>query len=135
MKKCIALKFGRHNEIRMKTKQFAELVGTDEKTINDLEFKEEYWDTIPRDLVLRIKNALPDKCWKDTNIDEFIKEPPVVEVSNVVEEAPVKNNGLNEQNEKTLTLVEFIFEEMKESKKHSDFVANVGLLNRALSKY
>lgn len=141
MGQCVKLKWNRKNNLKMSTREYAKLVEADQTTINKLECDEEYWDKIPETLRDRIyatfkPMAAVSKAVETVNeVEESLAktEEKIEQLESSVRE--VKKNGLNEQNEKTLTLVEFIFEELKNSKKHSDFKANIGLLNRALSKY
>ena len=139
---CTKLRWHMKNTLNgISDRDYAKLVGADQVTIRKLRHDDEYWDKIPETLRERIyatfkpMSAVSKAVETVNEVEESLAktEERIEQLESSVE--GLKKNGLNEQNEKTLTLVEFIFEEMKESKKHSDFVANIGLLNRALSKY
>lgn len=80
--------------------------------------------------------AVKEKPQKETVEEIKVVEDVVIEPEKkVVHKTTKKQNGLTELDGKTLTLVEFAYDGLKESKTHEDFMANIGLLKRILSKY
>lgn len=141
---CAKLKWNRKT-MGLSQKQFAEKVELNVNTIKKLENDEEAWNTIRPETADKIYALYRSMgSWQPDNAHEVIQD--INKESESAEKAkskpkkeivhkPVKNNGVNEQDQKTLTLIEFAYEGLKESKTHEDFVANIALIKRILSKY
>ena len=150
MGNCAKLKWNR-KRLGLTQKQFAEKVGLHVLTIAKLEKDETAWATIlpsTEDKIYSFYEGMnswqperADKVIREINDEleteqEVIKEEIVMVPEPVVVNEPVHNeNSLNKDDEKTLILIEFAFEGLKESKTHEDFVANINMMKRIIKQY
>jgi transcriptional regulator with XRE-family HTH domain len=149
MGNCAKLKWNR-KRLGLTQKQFAEKVGVHVGTIQKLETDETAWGTIQQSTEDKI-SAFYDSMasWQPKRADKVVREikdelnneSEVVKEEIVIPEPvkviePVHNdNGLTENDNKTLILMEFAFEGLKESKTHEDFVANINMMKRIIKQY
>lgn len=81
-------------------------------------------------------NKVKEEPQEEVNEENTVVEEPIIEPEvKIVHKQTKKTNGLTELDNKTLTLVEFAYDGLRESKTHEDFVANIGLLKRIVNKY
>lgn len=111
-------------------------------TINYLETDETRWGTMYTKTVDKINSYLdgtieemvtiiPAKRTSDYIDSERIDEQPIM----VICKSKDNDDLLTENDKKTLTLIEFAYEGLSDSKTHEDFVANVNMIKRILKKY
>ena len=146
MGQCVKLKFGR-KQLGLSQKAFAEKVGLTAMTIRKLETDETAWLTALPSTVDKIYAGLEGvNYWvrDDEPTQKLPKDEPVVEELDYIVEVPepkpvieeVKvDNGLHKRDNKTLILIDFAVEGLKEAETHEDFMANIKLLKRILKDY
>lgn len=144
MGNCTKLKWNR-KRLKMTQKQFAELVGVSVGTIAKLETDETAWGVLRAETVDKISSHFEsmaswqperaDKVIQEINDETKVKEEAEVSVPTVVESKPIHNNKLTDNDSKTLILIEFAFEGLKESKTHEDFMANFNMIRRIVNQY
>ena len=125
----------------------AKKLGVSQCTISKLETDERQW-THRSDMV----TDAVQKFFEDMTLGKYDKEPEVVhkkeeEPGSVIlktrvivgkkeEDKPIeKKYELTDRDRKTLALIEFAYDGLKEAKNDSEFKANIALLKRILSKY
>lgn len=124
----------------------AKKLGVSQCTISKLETDERQW-THRSDMV----TDAVQKFFEDITLGKYDKEPEVVhkkeeEPGSVIfktrvivgkeEDKPIeKKYELTDRDRKTLALIEFAYDGLKEAKNDSEFKANIALLKRILSKY
>lgn len=135
---------------RLKTKRvedglsqaaLAKKLGMSPNTINYLEADETRWGTMYTKTVDKINSYL------DGTINETITIIPSKRTDNYidserVDEQPIMvickskdDNSLTDDDKKTLTLIEFAYEGLSDSKTHEEFMANINMLKRIIKKY
>lgn len=135
---------------RLKTKRvedglsqaaLAKKLGMSPNTINYLETDETRWGTMYTKTVDKINSYL------DGTINETITIIPSKRTDNYidserVDEQPIMvickskdDNSLTDDDKKTLTLIEFAYEGLSDSKTHEEFMANINMLKRIIKKY
>lgn len=146
MGQCVKLKFGR-KQLKLSQKAFAEKVGLSLNTIHKLETDETAWLTALPSTIDKIYGALEGvNYWarNDKPTQELTVNEPVIdeldytvaepEPNPVIEEVKA-NDGLHKRNSKTLILIDFAVEGLKEAETNEDFMANIKLLKRILQDY
>lgn len=146
MGQCVKLKFGR-KQLKLSQKAFADKVGLSLNTIQKLETDETAWLTALPSTIDKIYGALEEvNYWKrddkpnqqltDTKtVTEHIEVlEPVKEAGQIIEEVKV-DDGLHKRHSKTLILIDFAVEGLKEAETNEDFMANIKLLKRILKDY
>lgn len=154
MGNCAKLKWNR-KKLGLTQKQFAKAAGLDVGTINKLENDETAWLTVRRETEDRIYkmyegvdvwaiepvNKGEDKPVEPTEIKQDNKVL-ITEVTQemvdrmAAEEARVqKLHSLTAHDNKIMTLMEFAYEGLTESKSHEEFEANLNMIRRILNKY
>ena len=145
---CTKLRQNR-KRLGLTQQQFADKVGLSIMTISKLERDETAWGTLQAATVDKIQEFYssmvswqperPDKVLREINqvIEEpQIEEEIVMEPKVVFTQKPVEtNNSLNEQDNKTLTLMEFAYEGLTQATTHEEFVANINMIKRIINKY
>lgn len=134
-------------KIKIWQKAFADKVGLSAMTIRKLETDETAWLTALPSTVDKIYAGLEganywardDKPTQELPKDEPVVEEldydvPVAEPQPVIEEVK-ENNDLHKRDGKTLILIDFAVEGLKEAETHEDFMANIKLLKRILKDY
>ena len=116
-------------------------------TIYKLEKDESYYSHMSTKIADEVQRLIDDsiagkisksqytKVEKKTKPVTVVKETKVEPKIETVHKPIKKTDELTEQDSKTLTLIEFAYEGLKESKNDSDFVANITLMKKILSKY
>lgn len=146
MGQCVKLKFGR-KQLKLSQKAFAEKVGLSLNTIHKLETDETAWLTALPSTIDAIYGALEGvNYWVKDNkpTQELTLDEPVIdeldytvvepEPKPVIEEVKA-NDGLHKRHSKTLILIDFAVEGLKEAETNEDFMANIKLLKRILKDY
>ena len=113
-------------------------IGVAANTISYLETDETRWASMYAKTVDKINGYL-DGTLNDVPVKKPVKkvdvepkqETPIV----VICESKKDNNVLTEDDKKTLTLIEFAYEGLNDSKTHDDFMAYIHMLKRILNKY
>lgn len=146
---CTKLRWNR-KRLGLTQKQFAKKVGLCEMTISKLERDETAWATLQDSTVDKIMSFYSSmSSWQPERADKVIREiNKTVKTSKVEEEvimdapavfAQVKakpvERGLNKQDEKTLTLIEFAYEELTQAKTHEEFVDAIQMLRKIMNRY
>lgn len=146
MGQCVKLKFGR-KQLGLSQKAFAEKIGLSVQTIAKFETDETAWLTAQADTIDKIYAGLEGvNFWvrDDKPTQELPKDEPVVKELDYIVEVPepkpiieeVKvDNSLHKRDNKTLILIDFAVEGLKEAETHEDFMANIKLLKRILKDY
>lgn len=157
MGRCAILKFGRR-ELKMSQKQFAEAVGVSVGTIGRLELDESAWLTVRPETEEKIQKLLNgiDRWGRNHHTEENSKDEsntdtdtskaiPLCQLTpEILEQAAKKHeekkeepihNGLSGHDRKTLSLIEFAYEGLTEASSHEEFVANLNMIKRIISKY
>ena len=122
-------------------KEYADKLGLNVGTIVKLEKDETAWQSIRQRTEDAIRESFqPMSSWQPENAGKVIREIAEQraidrgEIEVEVEPEPItvvqkSSNGLNELDQKTLTLMEFAYEGLTSAKTHEDFVANTTLLS------
>ena len=145
MGNCEKLKWNRR-KLGLSQKEFADKVGVSIGTISRLETDETTWETMQDVTFDKIFSAFDGKdAWpmKNREVQKTIEpeeEPVKVEEKTEVSWAErvvcmINNNGITEQDTKTMSLLEFVLDGLKEAENHEEFVANIKLLKRILKDY
>lgn len=148
MVESVMLKWTRHNE-GLSQRQVAEAIGVSQKLISNLELDHNNWKGLNVETKKKLNEFFEgSKGWEPLNLEPIttdIQEDTEIEIEEQPEiEKPVvkhtvkietKDNGLTENDDKVLTLIEFAYEGLSESKTHDDFAANIMLMKRILKKY
>lgn len=154
MGNCAKLKWNR-KRLGLTQSEFAAKVGVCQYTICKLERDETAWATIRAETEDKIYAAFDNMAsWQPERADRVIgeiaeemKNEEVIDIQEEVKEMYVESEPVVEKREgevtdelravdiKTLTLIEFAYEGLKEASSHSEFVANIGMLRRVLAKY
>lgn len=101
----------------------AERIGLSHTTLEKLQSDETAWLTIKKETSDKI-----EAFYESINT----KSSEVVQASSAV----VTNlSNVTSKDEKALTLIEFIYENLSESKSHSEFMANINMLKRVVDNY
>ena len=135
MNNCIRLKEIRTN-LGLSQRELGKKLGLSNWTICKLEKDETKWRAIAATTVDKI-NSLFDGTFEydsekeETNtIEESIISDPII-----IHTHQLMNNGLNDLDKKTLTLIEFAYEGLMDCKTNKEFIANINMLKRILNKY
>lgn len=145
---CTKLKWNR-KRLGLTQKQFGEQVGLSVMTINKLEKDETAWATLQDSTVDKIMAFYSSMAsWQPERPDKVLREiNEVVEEQQVEEEVimkpetgmritPVKTvDNLHKNDEKTLTLIEFAYEELTQAKTHEDFAISIQMLKKIVNRY
>lgn len=110
-------------------KGLAKRIGLSHATLEKLQTDETSWLTIKKETSDKIEafyDSLVNESYECTK-SEIVQASPVV-VTNL-------SNGTTAKDDKTLTLIEFIYEGLNESKTHKDFMANINMLKRVIDNY
>ena len=146
MKNTVKLKWNR-KRLGMTQKAFAEHVGLSVQTISRLELDETAWATLKTETVDKIQSLYdsmaswqperPDKVLEAINSEDMdtIDEDDVRPAPVVVCEAVIKNEGLSTNDKKTLTMLQFLYDELNEVTTHCDFVHTMKLINKIVRNY
>lgn len=115
-------------------------VGVNEKTVRRLEKDESAWASVRESSVDKIMafcskvSSTKTEELDDTHEISIPKEEPIMKPEPVTKITP-SNNGLSKQDEKTLTLIEFAYEELTQAKTHDDFVNAITMLRKIMNRY
>lgn len=143
MGNCEKLKWNR-KKLRLTQKQFAEAVGLSLSTICRLECDETAWQTMRDETVDRISDyCSSNDLWPiKTDREETLETVNDEQIDMVeIDEEPVEllslpvSRGLTKQDDKTLTLIEFVYEGLQSATTHEDFVANINMIKRIVKEY
>ena len=131
----------------MTQQALGDAVGLNANTIYKLESNHEVWNGL-KDTTKEKLNTFFEgtKYWVPLEMKFSMPEPTKTE--EVIKVEPVTNDKPTEVHQiqyvanqvaptdiKALTLIEFAYEGLQESKTHEDFVANINMLKRIISKY
>lgn len=145
---CAKLKWNR-KRLKMSQQEFAKLVGLSMSTIRKLETDETAWGTLKSTTVDKIyyhfdsmaswQPERADKVIQEINseMDESDVEEKAVPELPIVCEAVIKeeDTGLTKQDEKTMTLLEFVHEGLKDCKNHDEFMVHINMIKRIVNQY
>lgn len=148
MVESVMLKWTRHNK-GLSQREVAEALGVSQKLISNLELDHKNWKGLNVETKKKLNEFFegskgwepielePDNTDIQENTEIEIEDQPVIEEPVVKYESKIekKDIGLTENDNKVLTLIEFAYEGLSESKTHDDFTANIMLLKRILKKY
>ena len=144
MKNCEKLKWNRQS-MGLSRKALGDMIGLSDETIRKLETDESTWEVIRPDTfdkiseVLNGERTIPMKTEQTKPVkteEEYVKvEDPENAPAWALEAVQMYKDLLTEQDKKTMVLLEFAYEGFKESKTHSEFIANIKLLKRMLKDY
>ncbi len=144
---CTKLRWNR-KRLGLTQKQLAEKVGVHVLTIGKLERDETAWATLQDTTVDKIMSFYssmaswqperPDKVLQEINDvseEPQVEEEVIMDVKPVFEQVKPVDEGLCKQDEKTLALIEFAYEELTQSKTHEDFAISIQMLKKIINKY
>lgn len=145
---CMKLKFNRRR-LKMSQQEFAKLVGLSQSTIHKLETDETAWATLKSETVDKIYSHFDTMAsWQPERADRVIRELNSDSIESEVEEKtepelPVvceavvmeKEQGLTKQDEKAMTLLEFIHDGLKDCTKHEEFMVHINMIKRIVNQY
>ena len=144
MKNCEKLKWNRQS-MGLSRKALGDMIGLSDETIRKLETDESTWEVIRPDTfdkiseVLNGERTIPMKTEQTKPVkteEEYVKvEDPENAPAWALEAVQMYKDLITEQDKKTMVLLEFAYEGFKESKTHSEFIANIKLLKRMLKDY
>lgn len=148
MVKSVMLKFARQDK-HVTQQQVADAVGLSIRKISKLELDRDEWHDLDNETRAKFNEFFKGaKGWEPLEMvsddeatldDEKTDAEQNVENRKSVIEHEHKNENsddeLIEDDDKILTLVEFAYEGLVESKTHDDFTANINMLKRILKKY
>lgn len=145
MGNCERLKWNRR-KMKLSQSELAEKAGLSSATIGRLERDETRWEFITDetfDKLTRVFEEIQGFAFvkvhesNSTNIEESEETINVEEEKPKMEETlvEVEEKKTDDNDVKTLTLLEFAFEGLKESETHEDFKANLKLIKRVVDSY
>ena len=135
------------NELGISQHDFGVKVGLSAQTIRRLERDENAWEGLHRLTVHKIEsfysNNTSDKLTKQNEvireINEVVEEPQIKEEVIMAQEAIIKTKpveeGLHKNDDKTLALIEFAYEELTQAETHEDFVISMQMLKKIVNRY
>lgn len=146
MNKSVMLKWSRRDK-KLSQKKLAEEIGISENIISRLELSSSEWNKLDESTKSKLNEFFEGcKYW-----ESLVGEPDIEDTSNFVEIDAVEESKetkssldykiqysedmITKYDVKVLTLIEFAYEGLNESKTHEDFKANVDLIKRILKKY
>lgn len=132
----------RRNEEGLSQVALAKMLGMSANTIHQLEHDETRWRGMYTKTVDKINGFLDGTFNKEVESEPIEKpkknvnrKPKHEQTIVVIHDTKKDETVLNENDKKTLTLIEFAYEGLSDSKTHDDFVANINMLKRILKKY
>lgn len=149
MSKCVMLITTRR-KLGMSQAELSVRVGVNEKTIRRLEKDETAWSSVRESSVDKImsfcSNASSyqpeqlDKVIQETNKTDKTSETEeevIMDAPAVFAQATVKpiERGLTKQDEKTLTLIDFAYEELTQAKTHDEFELAIKMIKKIVDRY
>lgn len=146
MNKSVMLKWSRRDK-KLSQKKLAEEIGISENIISRLELSSSEWNKLDESTKSKLNEFFEGcKYW-----ESLVGEPDIEDASNFVEIDAVEESKetkssldykiqysddmITKYDVKVLTLIEFAYEGLCDSKTHEDFKANVDLIKRILKKY
>lgn len=130
--------------MKLSQSELAEKAGLSSATIGRLERDETRWEFITDetfDKLTRVFEEIQGFAFvkvhesNSTNIEESEETINVEEEKPKMEETLIEEKKTDDNDVKTLTLLEFAFEGLKESETHEDFKANLKLIKRVVDSY
>lgn len=145
MGNCERLKWNRR-KMKLSQSELAEKAGLSSATIGRLERDETRWEFITDETFDKLTMVFEEiqgfafvKVHESnsTNIEESEETINVEEEKPKMEETlvEVEEKKADDNNAKTLVLLQFAFEGLKESETHEDFKANLKLIKRIVDSY
>ena len=145
MGNCERLKWNRR-KMKLSQSELAEKAGLSSATIGRLERDETRWEFITDETFDKLTMVFEEiqgfafvkvHELNSTNIEESEETINVEEEKPKMEETlvEVEEKKADDNNAKTLVLLQFAFEGLKESETHEDFKANLKLIKRVVDSY
>lgn len=136
MNNCIRLKEVRTN-LGLSQRELGKKLGLSNWTISKLESDETKWRAMAHSTTDKINSLFDGTFEYDSEKEEtnVIEEENVIIEPIVIHTQQLKDNSLNDLDNKTLTLIEFAYEGLMDSKTGKEFIANINMLKRILNKY
>lgn len=145
MGNCERLKWNRR-KMKLSQSELAEKAGLSSATIGRLERDETRWEFITDetfDKLTRVFEEIQGFAFVKVHESNSTNIKESEETINVEEEKPkmeetlveVEEKKADDNNAKTLVLLQFAFEGLKESETHEDFKANLKLIKRIVDSY
>lgn len=136
MNNCIRLKEVRTN-LGLSQRELGKKLGLSNWTISKLESDETKWRAMAPSTTDKINSLFDGTFEYDSEKEEtnVIEEEKVIREPIVIHTRQLMDNGLNDLDKKTLTLIEFAYEGLMDSKTGKEFIANINMLKRILNKY
>ena len=147
MNNCTMLKWARR-EMGLTQKQLGDAIGISSRHICTLELHSSAWHTLTNPTKEKLNNFFKDtKYWDQLNLDldgSDLSEDDEKTIEETVDVEPVEievhkvekaDKNVKKDYDNVLTLIEFVYEGLKESKTHEDFVVNINMLKRIIKKY
>lgn len=140
-------------KLGMSRAEFSVRVGINEKSIRRLEREEAAWDSVRQSTVDKLMDLFANaQTYEFKQIDKIhvaqqtrdeliVKQEPLLEeeitmapLANINKESEI-DVTLSNQDIKTLTLVEFAYEELTQAKTHDEFVDAIQMLRKIMNRY
>ena len=147
MGNCERLKWNRR-KMRLTQNELAEKAGLSSATIGRLERDETRWEFITDETFDKLSKVFEEiqgmkfrKVHESNSVNLEEKTEEIINMEVVepkMEETLVEveeNEAVDNDDAKTLVLLEFAFEGLKESETHEDFKANLKLIKRIVDSY
>ena len=147
MGNCARLKFAR-KELKLTQQQFADKTGVSVATIARLETDETAWDTVQNATFDKVMRGLEDKgVWLKQQDKPEPKKLTFDDLPKGVTIGPEEAKGIvmmfnqseqtkkNDKDTKTLEMLEFVMECLRDSETHEEFETNLKNMKRILKKY
>lgn len=136
MNNCMRLKEVR-TKMGISQRALGKKLGLSSWTICKLETDETKWRAMTPSTTDKINSLFDGTFEYDSEKEEInvIEEENVISEPIVIHTQQLKDNSLNDLDNKTLTLIEFAYEGLMDSKTGKEFIANINMLKRIIKKY
>lgn len=148
MGNCERLKIARR-DMKLSQREFADKVGVSIGTIQRLEQDETTWDTLQDGTFDKVMKGLEDRgSWlkrkqaiepekKKLTFDDLPKDVTIgsEEATRILMTFNKPEEKKESKDAKTLEMLEFVMEGLRESETHEEFTANLKIMKRILKKF
>ena len=132
---CEKLKLIRKN-LGMSQTEFSVKVGISDKTVRILEKDENAWSRLHKstvDKIMSFYSSMTSGQPEEPQVEEEVIMEPTPVIKETKSDKIVDN--VTKKDEKTLTLIEFAYEELTQAETHDDFVIAIQMLKKIVNKY
>ena len=130
-------------KIGMSQTELSVRTGVNEKIIRRLEKDESAWESVRESAVEKIMDFCSNtSSYQSEKLDTVCPKPQIKEEPELIEPRPItekkpanKIDNLHKQDIKTLTLIEFAYEELTDAKTHDEFELAIKMIKKIVDKY